>query len=178
MTVLPQEFAFQHPVSPGGDWPAIIGTPDDEPAPSENVRGIFPVGSVFLAVVSTNPATLLGYGTWQQIGAGRVLVGIDTGDADFDTVEETGGSKTDGVSVSGSTGSEASHTHGFSGSTGSPDATTTKTPDGQNAAGPQHGHSFSGSTGSGSSHGHSFSGSGSTSTVQPYFVVYMWKRTA
>ena len=54
----------------------------------------FPVGSVFIAVVSTNPATLLGYGTWASIGAGRVLVGLDSGDADFDVVEETGGAKT------------------------------------------------------------------------------------
>lgn len=54
----------------------------------------FPVGSVFIAVVSTNPATLLGYGTWNAFGAGRVLVGVDTGDPDFDTVEETGGAKT------------------------------------------------------------------------------------
>jgi hypothetical protein len=54
----------------------------------------FPVGSVFVSVVSTNPATLLGYGTWTEMGAGRVLVGLDAGDPDFDTVEEVGGSKT------------------------------------------------------------------------------------
>lgn len=54
----------------------------------------WPVGSVFLSVVSTNPATLLGFGTWSAIGAGRVLVGLDSGDTDFDVVEETGGSKT------------------------------------------------------------------------------------
>lgn len=54
----------------------------------------FPVGSVFISVVSTNPATLLGYGTWSAIGAGRVLVGLDSGDTDFDVVEETGGAKT------------------------------------------------------------------------------------
>lgn len=54
----------------------------------------FPVGSVFIAVVSTNPGTLLGYGTWSAFATGRMLIGINAGDADFDTVEETGGAKT------------------------------------------------------------------------------------
>ena len=54
----------------------------------------WPVGSVFIAVVSTNPATLLGYGTWAAFATGRTLVGIDAGQTEFDTVEETGGAKT------------------------------------------------------------------------------------
>ena len=54
----------------------------------------FPVGSVFISVVSTNPGTLLGYGTWSAFGAGRVLIGLDSGDTDFDIAEETGGAKT------------------------------------------------------------------------------------
>lgn len=54
----------------------------------------YPVGSIFLSVVATDPATLLGYGTWSAIGAGRMLVGLDSGDADFDTLQETGGAKT------------------------------------------------------------------------------------
>jgi len=70
---------------------------------------VYPVGSIYTSVVSTNPATLFGMGTWSAIGAGRVLVGIDSGDTDFDTVEETGGAKT--VASAGSIGDHASHTH-------------------------------------------------------------------
>ncbi len=54
----------------------------------------FPIGAIFLSVVATNPNALLGYGTWANIGAGRVLIGQDVGDTDFDTLEEVGGSKT------------------------------------------------------------------------------------
>jgi hypothetical protein len=63
----------------------------------------FPVGSVFISVVSTNPATLLGYGTWSAFATGRMLVGFNSGDTDFDSAEKTGGSKTSSAVVN--------HTH-------------------------------------------------------------------
>lgn len=87
-------------------------------------QAIYPVGSVYInASDATNPGTLLGFGTWVEIGSGRVLVGQDTGDADFNVLGETGGSK-DAVVVAhdhgGSTGNNsANHTHTFSGTTAS-----------------------------------------------------------
>lgn len=53
-----------------------------------------PVGTLRFQTTSTNPNSILGFGTWQLWGSGRVPVGINTGDTDFNTVEKTGGSKT------------------------------------------------------------------------------------
>ena len=69
---------------------------------SELLDLVYPVGSVYISVNSVSPATLFG-GTWAAFGAGRVMVGRDASDADFDTVEETGGEKADNVSIA--------HTH-------------------------------------------------------------------
>lgn len=52
----------------------------------------YPIGAIYLSIDSTNPTKLFG-GTWEQIAQGRTLVGVDTSDADFNTVKKTGGSK-------------------------------------------------------------------------------------
>ena len=71
---------------------------------------IYPVGSIYTnAGVATNPGTLLGFGTWTAFGAGRVIVGVDSTDTDFDTVRETGGSKTDSHALT--IAELPSHTH-------------------------------------------------------------------
>ena len=60
------------------------------------VDKIYPVGSIYMSATLSTAAqveTALG-GTWVAWGAGRVPVGVDTNDTNFDTVEETGGSKT------------------------------------------------------------------------------------
>lgn len=55
---------------------------------------LYPVGSLYTSTLSTNPATLLGRGTWVAFAAGRVLVGVDGSDPDFDVSGDTGGAKT------------------------------------------------------------------------------------
>ena len=54
----------------------------------------FPVGWTLISKCNVNPATFLGYGTWANFGAGRVLVGLDSGDADFDAIGDAPGAKT------------------------------------------------------------------------------------
>jgi microcystin-dependent protein len=53
-----------------------------------------PVGTIREFGVSTNPATLLGFGTWELHGVGKTTVCIDSSDTDFDTLGETRGAKT------------------------------------------------------------------------------------
>ena len=145
---------------------------------------IYPVGSIYMSVSSTSPATLFG-GTWTAFGQGRVLVGVESGG----TAESTGGSKTAAIS---------SHTHTTQGH-----ALTI-------AEMPTHGHwllnynvngtagsytnssvqsninkGFGGNVrtddlGGGQSHSHGntgASGGQSISIMQPYITCYMWKRT-
>jgi len=144
----------------------------------------FPVGSIYLAVVSTDPATLLGYGTWAAIGAGRVLVGLDSGDANFDTVEETGGAKTVASSAQTFTGTASTvvvnHTHTVTISAGTTDGTWASF-DSSTTSGTGHNYTTS-NPDSGGANSYTPAGTNAagaaTSVVQPYFVCYMWKRTA
>lgn len=53
---------------------------------------VYPIGSIYMSVKSTNPGTLFG-GTWVAIAQGRCLVGVNTSDNDFKTPEKTGGEK-------------------------------------------------------------------------------------
>lgn len=139
---------------------------------ANSVALAYPVGSIYInASVSTNPATLFGFGTWAAFGAGRVMVGLNAGDSSFDTLEETGGSK-DAVVVSHTHSiSDPGHNHTV--------GIQTKTLD-QNAGGS----SLAGAgttTTSTASTGISINSTGDSATnanLQPYIVVYMWKRTA
>lgn len=146
---------------------------------------LYPVGSIYInATNATNPATLLGFGTWTAFGAGRVMVGFNTSDPLFDTAEETGGSK-DAVVVSHThtaTVTDPGHSHiiqasniseasvddrlGGSGADyGIANVNDTATTVKSNTTGITVSNSTTGS-------------SGTNANLQPYITVYMWKRTA
>lgn len=143
----------------------------------------WPIGSVFIAVVATNPATLLGVGTWSAFATGRVLIGIDSGQAALDTIEETGGAMTHTHTGPSHTHTLA-HTHTFSETTGIP--SQTQAVEGGAAdtevAWYQHTHTVSGTTSAASVANTGADGTGNTgnnsATAMPYIVVHMWKRTA
>ena len=147
----------------------------------------YPVGSIYLSVNNTNPGTIFG-GTWEAFGTGRTLVGVDTSQTEFDTVQKTGGHKAmqqhthtiDSASLTGGAGNflmddynpyiAASGIFSIGGRGGTYDR------------------SWAGSTGSNAfrtlnvnaSHSHSMqnAGTGDSGNLQPYITCYMWKRTA
>lgn len=124
----------------------------------------YPVGYIYESTDSTDPATLFGFGTWQPFGAGRVVVGLDAGDTDFDTPAETGGSKTVTLTVAqmpshSHTETNNSATTGPLAGWGARDASTST----QVATG-----YTTEATGGGEPH----------PNMPPYIVAYRWRRTA
>ena len=74
----------------------------------EIIKKVYPVGSIYMSTVSTNPATLFGFGTWEAMPAGRVL--LAQGKSSWGTTYNagsTGGEATHQLTV----GEIPSHTH-------------------------------------------------------------------
>ncbi len=139
---------------------------------------LHPVGSIYTnSTNSTNPATLLGFGTWVAFGAGRVPVGFDSSNTNFDSAEETGGSA-DAVVVSHThtaTVTDPGHSHKQTNDnlTGVDNdyygAGARYVANGQNTSTETTGVTVANST---------EGVSGTDANYQPYITVYMWKRTA
>jgi len=206
------------PIVTGGTYssPTLTGTPVAPTAPySTNttqiattafvqaaLQAIYPVGTVYTnAANAANPSTFFGFGTWVEIGAGRVLIGQDTGDTSFDVLGETGGSK-DAVVVAhthtGSTGNAGAHNHSVNDPTHSHQQYTIGENSGirvtdHSGQDTWEGEAYRGFYTTASATGISLNGvgdhthtvtvnstgsSGTNANLQPYVVVKMWQRTA
>ena len=177
--------------NPTSDWQAAPKKYVDDAveAGATSPLEAYPVGAIYMSVSSTSPASLFG-GTWEAFGQGRVLVGVDTSDNEFNTVEKEGGAKTHTLTW----GQMPSHSHTIHNDgvhhheihrwwqqTGL---------DGPWRA-PYSGWGFRASTGtsgaigayarSAGSHSHGMDNAGGGNphnNLQPYITVYMWKRIA
>lgn len=135
-------------------------------------QGAYPVGSVYMnATDATNPASLLGFGTWVSLGAGRVLIGSGTG-TDINGVN--------GTFAAGDTGGEyehiltidemPNHNHDVIGNDGDNNSGQARAPfmardDVEGDVAPDNAVSYVG-------------GSQAHNNIQPYYTVHMWRRTA
>ena len=146
---------------------------------------IYPVGSIYMSVNSTNPGELFG-GTWVAWGQGRVPVGVSTSGT-FNTVEKTGGSETHKLTVAqmpSHTHTQNSHRHNY----GRPALFGGENNDDGSIFTPR----YSGRTSSqykGNSNGwtemsyttatnQNTGGGEAHNNLQPYITCYMFKRTA
>ena len=120
---------------------------------------VYPIGSIYFnAAVSTNPATLLGFGTWVAYAAGRVPVG-KAASGTFDTLNEEQGAETHTLSIA----EMPAHTHTYGKSTTSENMSI---------------HDISGLRGAATTNTGSTGGGTAHNNIQPSITVYMWRRTA
>ena len=129
---------------------------------AEIMKAMYPVGSIYTnATDGTNPASLLGFGTWAAFAAGRVPVGIDPTQTEFDTAGKTGGAKTHTLTIP----EMPSHNHNVTvrGAINKPEGT---------------GGAFTTSIDNYTTTTTNTGGGGAHNNLQPYVVVYMWRRTA
>ena len=120
---------------------------------------VYPVGSIYFnAAVSTNPATLLGFGTWVAYAAGRVPVG-KAASGTFDTLGEEQGAETHTLSIA----EMPAHTHTYGKSTTSENMSI---------------HDINGLRGAATTNTGSTGGGDAHNNIQPSITVYMWRRTA
>lgn len=144
---------------------------------------LHPVGSIYMSTSATNPTSFFG-GTWIAWGAGRVPVGFNGSDGNFNSSEKTGGSKTINIE----------HNHGLSNAraaVGRADSSlsTMSYTSGGNPHNVYFDREFSywGGIAGVSKHATDTAkiygntdngGSTAASVLQPYITCYMWKRTA
>lgn len=168
------------PVANGGTGASSVAA-----AVSNLSQSIYPIGSIYInASVTTNPSTLLGFGTWVAFGAGRVMVGFNSSDSLFDTLQETGGSKDATLVSHGHTATsnvtDPGHAHNLTFNSNLQTLGTASIALGDDLiTTPLNGFIASAQTGiSVATTIASTGSSGTNANLQPYITVSMWIRTA
>lgn len=128
----------------------------------------YKVGDIFLSFNSTNPATVKGYGTWELVGKGQTLVGVDTAQTEFNTVKKTGGAKTHTLTQA----QMPSHSHGV-GYRDYGACRPTYQPDNNWATVLYNSGNTTHNTSS-----QAIGGNEPHNILQPYLTCYIWERTA
>jgi hypothetical protein len=123
---------------------------------------IYPIGHILMTENSANPSTYLEVGTWVAYGSGRVPVGIDSTQTEFNTIGKTGGEKAHKLTVSEMPSHNHQYPAHYSESQGWMNGQVQMTDRGQEAV------NSVGNAGGDQAH----------NNLQPYIVCYMWKRTA
>lgn len=65
---------------------------------AELYNAIFPIGQIVIKGDNEDYSNWLGF-TWERTAVGKVLVGIDSTDTDFNTIGKTGGEKTHTLTI-------------------------------------------------------------------------------
>jgi hypothetical protein len=148
------------------------------------LQGMYPVGSVYMnATNSSNPNILFGFGTWIAFGSGQVLLGQGTGY----NAGSTGGTKDSVVPSHNHANSltDAGHFHKTSGTiNGSAGLSETRGEafgggnSLQTATNPDQGRSVIATNANITITNVAVGVDATDKNLQPYIVVYMWKRTA
>jgi len=125
-------------------------------------QAAYPVGSIYMNINATNPNSLLGFGSWSRFGEGKMLISQLSSDSDFDTGEETGGAKTHTIAQ-----------------TNLPDITLETNESVKIEEAPANRGSSSGGGAAYNKASVPLGGDGTAvNHMNPYIVVYMWKRTS
>ena len=138
------------------------------------LQALYPVGTIYTnATDGTNPATLVGFGTWSAFGTGRVLVAIDSGNTLMDAAEETGGSADAVVIAHNHTLTDPGHIHSVSGT-----RNYNQTDDRNGSESTRLGAQVDTDSATTGITLASAGVAGTDLNYQPFITVYYWKRTA
>lgn len=166
---------------------------------------IYPIGSIYMSAVSTDPSILFPGTTWVAWGSGRVPVGVNGNDANFNVTEKTGGQSTitigsNNIPAHSHTVNDSGHGHTVIAADGAHNIPYTDKPSSGKVAvnasvgyfAPTesqqedgHWHYNNGLTSDSSTtgislqnaYGNASGGADPITNLQPYITCYMWKRT-